>query len=90
MNLNLAVGSGSVEVSDVAFGREFNEALVHQVVVAHMAGARQGTSARWWPQTMASKGYRSRSCGYHPFTNLAFWWCHVCRETTGSFGEGES
>ena len=46
MNLNLAVGSGSVEVSDVAFGREFNEALVHQVVVAHMAGARQGTRAQ--------------------------------------------
>lgn len=46
MNLNLAADGGSVEVSDVAFGREFNEALVHQVVVAHMAGARQGTRAQ--------------------------------------------
>ena len=45
MNLNLAADGGSVEVSDVAFAREFNEALVHQVVVAHMAGARQGTRA---------------------------------------------
>ncbi len=45
MNLNLAADGGSVELSDVAFGREFNEALVHQVVVAHMAGARQGTRA---------------------------------------------
>lgn len=45
MNLNLAADGGSVEVSDVAFGREFNEALVHQVVVAHLAGARQGTRA---------------------------------------------
>lgn len=45
MNLNLAADGGSVEVSDSAFGREFNEALVHQVVVAHMAGARQGTRA---------------------------------------------
>ena len=44
MDLSLAT-SGSVEVSDVAFAREFNEALVHQVVVAHMAGARQGTRA---------------------------------------------
>ncbi len=45
MNLDLAANGGSVEVSDAAFGREFNEALVHQVVVAHMAGARQGTRA---------------------------------------------
>ena len=45
MNLNLAADGGSVEVSDVAFAREFNEALVHQVVVAHLAGARQGTRA---------------------------------------------
>ncbi|NOX52060.1 MAG: 50S ribosomal protein L4 [Gammaproteobacteria bacterium] len=46
MNLSLAADGGSVEVSDVAFAREFNEALVHQVVVAHMAGARQGTRAQ--------------------------------------------
>jgi large subunit ribosomal protein L4 len=46
MNLSLAADGGSVEVSDSAFGREFNEALVHQVVVAHMAGARQGSRAQ--------------------------------------------
>lgn len=46
MNLNLAADGGSVEISDAAFGREFNEALVHQVVVAHMAGARQGSRAQ--------------------------------------------
>ena len=46
MNLNLATNGGSVEVSDVAFGREFNEALVHQVVVAYLAGGRQGTRAQ--------------------------------------------
>ena len=46
MNLNLATSGGSVEVSEAAFGREFNEALVHQVVVAHLAGARQGTRAQ--------------------------------------------
>jgi large subunit ribosomal protein L4 len=46
MNLNLAASGGSVEVSEAAFGREFNEALVHQVVVAHMAGARQGSRAQ--------------------------------------------
>ena len=46
MNLSLAQNGGSVEISDAAFSREYNEALVHQVVVAHMAGARQGTKAQ--------------------------------------------
>jgi len=46
MNLNLATNDGSVEISEVAFGREFNEALVHQVVVAFLAGSRQGTRAQ--------------------------------------------
>lgn len=38
--------AGSVEVSDVTFAREFNEDLVHQVVTAYLAGARQGTRAQ--------------------------------------------
>ena len=46
MNLSLAVDGGSVEVADTAFSREYNEALVHQVVVAYMAGARQGSRAQ--------------------------------------------
>jgi large subunit ribosomal protein L4 len=46
MNLSLAANGGSVEISDVAFGKEFNEALVHQVVVAYLAGGRQGTRAQ--------------------------------------------
>jgi len=37
--------SGKVEVADAAFGAEFNEALVHQVVTAYMAGSRMGTRA---------------------------------------------
>jgi len=48
MELNLAkpgsqAGNGTVSVSDETFGKEFNEALVHQTVVTYMAGARQGT-----------------------------------------------
>jgi large subunit ribosomal protein L4 len=46
MNLNLAGANGSIEVSDQAFGKEFNETLVHQVVTAYMAGGRQGTKAQ--------------------------------------------
>lgn len=37
---------GTVSVSEVAFGREFNQDLVHQTVVAYLAGARQGTKAQ--------------------------------------------
>lgn len=36
----------ALSVSETTFGREFNEALVHQVVVAYAAGARQGTRAQ--------------------------------------------
>ena len=51
MDLNLAkpgngAAAGTIQVSDVAFAREFNEALVHQVVTAYLAGARQGTRAQ--------------------------------------------
>ncbi len=46
MNLSLAASAGSVEVSATAFDREFNESLVHQVVVAYMAAGRQGTKAQ--------------------------------------------
>jgi len=38
--------AGALEVSEKAFGREFNEALVHQVVTSYLAGARSGTRAQ--------------------------------------------
>mgnify|MGYP001821900047 FL=1 len=37
---------GSVDVAEAAFGAEYNEALVHQVVTAYLAGARAGTQAQ--------------------------------------------
>lgn len=51
MNLNISEpGKGltdkAVDVSETTFGRQYNEALVHQVVVAFMAGARQGSKAQ--------------------------------------------
>ena len=39
-------GAGTVDVADSAFGAEFNEALVHQVVTAFLAGGRAGTKAQ--------------------------------------------
>ena len=38
--------SAKVDAPDTVFGRDYNEALVHQVVVAYQANARQGTRAQ--------------------------------------------
>lgn len=45
--MELAVTGGKkIKVSDAVFGRAFSEPLVHQVVIAHLAGARAGTKAQ--------------------------------------------
>lgn len=46
MELVLKDAQSALQVSETTFGREFNEALVHQVVVAYAAAARQGTRAQ--------------------------------------------
>ena len=50
MELKLINGQGqigaAITVSDALFGREYNEALVHQVVVAYQANARSGNRAQ--------------------------------------------
>ena len=50
MELNVVKPSkkkpGTVEVSEATFARDYNEALIHQVVTAFLAGARQGTRAQ--------------------------------------------
>jgi large subunit ribosomal protein L4 len=50
MELNLINDEGKatakVSASDAAFGREFNEALVHQLVTAYLANGRSGTRAQ--------------------------------------------
>ena len=50
MDLKLTTATGkasskSITLSDDIFGRDFNEALVHQVVTAYQAGGRAGTRA---------------------------------------------
>jgi len=50
MDLNIAqpgnATAGTVSVSDVTFAREYNADLIHQVVTAYQAAARQGTRAQ--------------------------------------------
>ena len=55
MELQLKNQQGSVTVSETAFGGDFNEALVHQVVTAFLAGGRAGTKAQK-TRTMVSGG----------------------------------
>ena len=48
MDLNIQVGGGkseTIQVSDAVFAVDYNEALIHQVVNAYLAGARAGTKA---------------------------------------------
>lgn len=45
MELNLQTGA-TIQVSDRIFSQDYNEALVHQIVVAYLAGARSGTKAQ--------------------------------------------
>jgi large subunit ribosomal protein L4 len=44
--VNAGAGASEVEVADAAFAHDFNETLVHQVVVAYMAAGRSGTKAQ--------------------------------------------
>lgn len=50
MDLNIKTLSGGessvLSVSNDVFSKKYNEALIHQVVIAYMAGSRQGTNAQ--------------------------------------------
>ena len=55
-----------LNVSDSTFGAKFNEALIHQVVVAHLAGARAGTRAQKNRSAVrggGAKPYRQKGTG---------------------------
>lgn len=49
--------ASTIAASDVVFGREFNEALVHQIVVAYQANARSANSKQ---KTRAEVSYSTR------------------------------
>ena len=78
LKLDIAGGKGGVEVSEQAFGADFNEPLIHQVVTAFLAGSRSGTKRQKnrsevrgggikpWRQ----KGTGSGPCRNHPQPDL--------------------
>lgn len=68
VNINKLQGeaAGNVDVSDAVFGVDFKEPLIHQVVVAHLAAARAGTSAQKNRSAVsggASKPWRQKGTG---------------------------
>jgi len=46
MDIQLYNSTNKLNVSDVVFGAEYNEPLIHQVVTAYMAAGRAGTKAQ--------------------------------------------
>src|SRR6202011_786122 len=46
VQLKNASQASDIQLSDVAFGRAYNEALIHQVVTAYQAAGRAGTKAQ--------------------------------------------
>jgi large subunit ribosomal protein L4 len=46
VQLKNASPASEIQLSDASFGRDYNEALVHQVVTAYMAAGRSGTKAQ--------------------------------------------
>ncbi|WP_019881220.1 MULTISPECIES: 50S ribosomal protein L4 [unclassified Methylophilus] len=63
---NGKVAKKGVDASDVTFGREFNESLVHEVVVAYLANARTATRAQKTRATVAHtthKPYAQKGTG---------------------------
>ena len=60
MELNIVkpgnAAGGTVSVSEATFAREYNEALVHEVVTAYLAGGRQGTRAQKTRSEVAGGG----------------------------------
>lgn len=46
MELNVIDTKNSIQVADEVFAQKYNEALIHQVVVAYKAGGRSGSRAQ--------------------------------------------
>jgi len=57
---------GTIKLNDEVFAQEYNEALIHQVVVAHLANLRQGTKSaltRSEVRGHAKKPWRQKGTG---------------------------
>ena len=60
MKLKVANGGAELAVSDAIFGKEFNEALVHQVITAYRNAGRAGTKAQLTKAEVRGGGRKPR------------------------------
>ena len=60
MELKVINGGAALKVSDETFGKEFNQALVHQVVTAYRNGGRAGTKAQLTKAEVRGGGRKPR------------------------------
>jgi large subunit ribosomal protein L4 len=60
MKLKVINGGAELQVSDETFGKEFNQALVHQVVTAYRNGGRAGTKAQLTKAEVRGGGRKPR------------------------------
>ena len=78
MKVTLHGNGESIELADTSFAAPFNEPLVHQVVVAYLAGARAGTKAQKTRAEVAGGGakpWRQKGTGRarHGSTRSPIW-----------------
>ena len=74
--------TGTIDLPASLFDRDPNIPLMHQVVNAQLAAARQGTHAtktprsgtRWWQEAVAAKGNWSGSSRLYPRSAMAWRW----------------
>jgi large subunit ribosomal protein L4 len=60
MELKVINGGAALKVSEETFGKEFNQALVHQVVTAYRNGGRAGTKAQLTKAEVRGGGRKPR------------------------------
>ena len=66
LQLKNATQPTEIQLSDAAFGRDYNETLIHQVVTAYMAAGRAGTKR----QKSRAEGYGSGPRRFDPQSHL--------------------
>ena len=98
VQLKNSTSASEMELSDEAFGRKYNEALVHQVVTRlhgrrpcrHQAAEVARRSARWRQEALEPEGHRPSSRRLDPQPHLGGRRPGIRRAAARLFPEGQS
>lgn len=95
MELTMKDTNSALTVKETTFGREFNEALIHQVVVAYANGGRQGSvKQKNRPEVSGGKslGVRRAPATHVPARSalrFGVWRSNLCCKASGLLREGQ-